>query len=80
MACYLLLSVSNKPCHFIRLNKVFKSDMAWWKTFAEGWNGISIMLNAFPSEVFLTSDASGAWGCGAYSGNMWFQLEWDEVS
>ena len=24
----------------------------------------------------LTSDASGSWGCGAFSGNKWFQLQW----
>ena len=22
------------------------------------------------------SDASDSWGCGAYSGNNWFQLKW----
>ncbi len=26
----------------------------------------------------LVSDASGAWGCGAFHGNCWFQLQWPE--
>ena len=25
----------------------------------------------------VTSDASGSWGCGAYSGSQWFQLQWN---
>ena len=31
--------------------------------------------NAKPSFT-VTSDASGSWGCGAYSGKQWFMLEW----
>ena len=27
-------------------------------------------------DITVHSDASGEWGCGAYSGNSWFQLEW----
>ena len=26
----------------------------------------------------VTSDASGSWGCGAYSGSLWFQLQWND--
>ena len=26
----------------------------------------------------VTSDASGSWGCGAYSGSQWFQLQWND--
>jgi len=26
----------------------------------------------------ITSDASGNWGCGAFSGQSWFQLKWVE--
>lgn len=54
--------------------------MAWWKTFAEAWNGSSIIVRADQPEVLLTSDASGVWGCGAYSGSNWFQVEWDEAT
>ena len=27
-------------------------------------------------DVEVFSDASGSWGCGAYSGSQWFQLAW----
>ena len=29
-------------------------------------------------SAHLVSDTSGAWGCGAYWGSLWFQLEWPE--
>ena len=28
----------------------------------------------------VTSDASGSWGCGAFHGASWFQIQWDELS
>ena len=37
------------------------------------------MMFAGPShapDVVMTSDASGRWGCGAYSGGDWFMLPW----
>ncbi len=39
------------------------------------WNG----RRFFPlsqSQLAVYSDASGAWGCGAFVGPDWFQLEW----
>ena len=64
--------------HYIRLNTGFRSDLAWWRTFLESWNGVSFL--APPShlpKVELTTDASGSWGCGAWHLNSWFQLQWD---
>ena len=62
----------------IRLNRDFRSDLLWWRVFAEQWNGIAI---ASPRDgdppVELASDASGSWGCGAWSRTVWFQLRWD---
>ena len=29
-----------------------------------------------PPDLSVTSDASGSWGCGAFWGAEWFQLEW----
>ena len=29
-------------------------------------------------KAWITSDASGSWGCGAFSGQSWFQLKWVE--
>lgn len=75
-----LLSVAKQPYHYIRLNNEFKSDLMWWKTFARGWNGTSIIVRLGQPEVTMVSDASGVWGCGAWSENSWFQMEWDEAS
>ena len=64
--------------HFIRLNIEARSDIEWWFQFAASWNGISMMKATIPAspEVIVTSDASGSWGCGAYSESVWFQLKW----
>ena len=64
--------------HPIRLNKAFRSDLAWWRLFAAEWNGISFLppTSRLPCRQ-LASDASGSWGCGAYCGSHWFQLCWD---
>lgn len=32
-----------------------------------------------PISFTITSDASGAWGCGAYCNDQWFQLAWPEA-
>ena len=29
--------------HPIRLNRAFRSDLMWWRTFVEDWNGISFL-------------------------------------
>ena len=65
--------------HHIRLNASFRSDLQWWATFLPTWNGVSMM--SVPSranhDVFMISDASGNWGCGAYnSQGEWFQFQW----
>ena len=65
--------------HHIRLNASFRSDLQWWASFLLIWNGVSMML--VPSrtryEAVVTSDASGSWGCGAYtSEGEWFQFRW----
>ena len=39
------------------------------------WNGVVLVPSQRP-EVVVASNASGLWGCGAYSGVRWFQLEW----
>lgn len=33
-------------------------------------------VNKLYPGAHLISDASGNWGCGAYSGDNWFQLRW----
>ena len=65
--------------YLIRLNREFRSDLMWWRTFVMAWNGVSFLLP--PShlpQLQMASDASGSWGCGAWHGRHWFQLQWDE--
>ena len=65
----------------IRLNLGCRADMAWWKEFVSTWNGVSFL---YPPQhlphIEMTSDASGGWGCGAWCGNRWFQVQWDDRS
>ena len=62
----------------IRLNTGFRADLAWWQSFVSRWNGISFLPTFQQLLVHrVTSDASGHWGCGAWSGESWFQVPWD---
>ena len=68
--------------HHVRLNLAFRSDLQWWALFLEGWNGVSLfssVISRAPAAT-LTTDASGSWGCGAFtSSGQWFQFAWPEV-
>ena len=64
--------------HHLHLRHSAKADIAWWRIFAEDWNGVSFFTPTSPSIAF-SSDASGSWGCGAFSPPQWFQLEWPEA-
>ena len=75
-----LLSVTKQRHYHIRLNKDFRSDICWWKSFAMHWNGASLLIHHGCETVEMTSDASGSWGCGAWHGADWFQLAWDSKS
>jgi hypothetical protein len=69
---------SSRSNHPIRLNREFRSDLAWWRSFVSGWNGKSFLPPAQRlSAVEMASDASGSWGCGAWHGTHWFQVQWD---
>ena len=71
--------------HRVRLNRGFRSNLCWWACFLPGWNGTSMMASVVKSsQVVLTSDASGSWGCGVFtSAGECFQLEllssWDGI-
>jgi len=74
-----LSMVAHHLDHHIRLNREARSDIEWWYTFAHRWNGVAMFSPSFSMskvDAVLTSDASGSWGCGAYSGSQWFQLQW----
>jgi len=45
------------------------------------WNGISFLHTPrhLPQHQ-MASDASGHWGCGAWSGDRWFQVQWEFTS
>ena len=75
----VLAKVAVKPWHHIRINASFRADLAWWKAFLRAWNGITMMtmLDEQAPGGMVTSDASGSWGCGAFSGSNWFQLQWN---
>ena len=63
--------------HHIQLNAEFRSDMMWWRIFATHWNGAILPASR---KLSITSDASGAWGCGAWHETEWFQVAWDNES
>ncbi len=73
------LSMVVKPLEgYIRLNVSARSDIRWWSLYTSQWNGIAMMSrfdNAHPTR-FVTSDASGSWGCGSFYNQLWFQLKW----
>ena len=75
-----LLNVAKQPHHHIRLNKNFRADLTWWRVFARHWNGHALISGTHKEGISVTSDASGAWGCGAWSESKWFQLAWGEQS
>ncbi len=59
----------------IRLGKSFRSDLQWWDTFLEDWNGISFLHECCPRrpDLHVYTDASGNYGCGALWQSCWFQ-------
>ena len=65
----------------LRLNREFRSNLAWWRMFAATWNGVSFLtLPSQQPELEMATDASGSWGCGAWHGSHWFQVQWDNTS
>ena len=70
----LRIPSATKRHHHITLNCEFRADLQWWVTLAEQWNGVAIFPCPREPFVRVNLDASGSWGCGAWSG--WFQLEW----
>ena len=75
-----LLSITKHRHRHIRLNKEFRSDLAWWHSFAAHWNGASLLIHPSSRSHTLTSDASGSWGCVAWYLSHWFQLAWDQAT
>ena len=74
-----LLSCFRNDSHLIRHNVEFRKDLARWIEFFGQWIAISFFL--FPTlkplpDFFISSDASGAIGYGAFMDNKWFNGRW----
>jgi len=67
--------------HFVRLNQAARSDLEWWCQFANQWNGKAMMYRRWKDLVqgVLVSDASGGWGCGAFSRTAGFNWSGQET-
>jgi hypothetical protein len=75
---FSLLHVAKAPHHFIRLDKGSRADLAWWRCFLQRWNGSSFLPLPTPA-AHVHSDASGNYGCGAFSTGLdWFQIQWPQ--
>ena len=62
----------------MRLNREIRSDIEWWAQFIEPWNGVSVLWKSREAspDVEVWSDASGSWGCGAFTNSRWLQHAW----
>jgi len=64
-----------------RLNSGFKSDVLWWATFLESWNGTSKIAGQTWQEArtHIWTDVSGSYGCGVWdpASGEWIQLAVD---
>ena len=73
-----LQAATKKSHHHIPLRGPVRSDLAWWDTFLDSWNGVAIippsMAVAPPYHVY--TDAAGGFGCEAIWGRHWFQYRW----
>ena len=78
-----LLAGTRQAHHHIRLNSSYRSDLLWWSSFMETWNGISMIPESQGhSPIEMWTDASGSYGCGAISTHLrlWIQLQWPSRS
>ena len=71
------MAIPKRSFHLVRLNSACRADIAWWALFLKDWNGISF-FPSFPQGCTMESDASGKWGCGAFTSEdlRWFQVQW----
>ncbi len=73
-----LQSGTRKAHHHIPLRQAARSDIVWWHTFLDSWNGVSLIPPAArDSRMYqVYTDASGGFGCGAIWDSRWFQYTW----
>ena len=62
-----LLSVAKSKGSWVRLNTSTRSDLAWWVTFMEGWNGVTMMpvlgLRRMPPVAGVVVRSGAQSGC-----------------
>ena len=73
-----LLKVAKRQHHHIHLSNELRTDLAWWRLFAQHWNGTALVISPSARRYQITSDASGSWGCGAWYDKYWFSVPWTE--
>lgn len=76
---YSVVAQVSEMDYFTRLNSGFRSDLFWWHLFANDWNGCSflkIVAGEPHPQATIQTDASGAWGCGAFFQGDWLQWQW----
>ena len=73
-----LLKRGKKGSDYKCLNKEFRADVEWWHLFLAEWNGVSMLhkVQMESPDAEFWSDASGSWGCGAFWGSQWLQMQW----
>ena len=70
----------DRPDFWVRLDEGFRSDLWWWISFLELWNGkgrLSHPGEGYSHQVVMSTDASGNWGSGAVWDNHWIQCAWE---
>ena len=75
----LLKGHSSKQSRFIRLNKECKLDIDWWRTLLPTWDGVfffDLPEWAPVPDLFISTDASGSKGYGAFYSGEWFNGSW----
>ena len=75
----LLKGHSSKQSRYIRLNKECKCDIEWWRSLLPSWDGVyffDLPTWAPVPELFLSTDASGSTGYGAFHSGEWFNGVW----
>jgi hypothetical protein len=67
------------PHHYVRLDAWARANLSWRRCFLKSWNRSSFFPLPLPS-AHVYSDASGAFGCGAFVAQLgWFQVRWPSL-
>jgi len=80
VSCMYSTAAKLRKLHFnTGLNVEFRSDLCWWHIFLADWNGLSLLQwddEHWSPDHLIQTDASGAWGCGAFWQGRWLQWCW----